>query len=96
MVWLELNSVESCKPLSNILTHLSLVCKRIYFSNVKSYYTDIHPLLYGLHRYTEKYFVSIVVNRRPNDVLVNILSSDSELIDKIIDELSSKHILPQR
>ncbi len=94
MVWLELNSVESYEPLSNILTHLSLTGKRICLSNIKSYYAYIHPLLYGLHKYAEKYFVSVVVDRHHNDVELNIISSGNKPIDKAIDMFLAKQIQP--
>ena len=96
MTWLELNSVESREPLSNIFNRLPLVGKRIYLSNVKFYYANIHPLLYGLYRYAGKYFISIVVDKHRNDVELNIISSDNEPISKAVDMLLAKQIQPDK
>ena len=96
MNWLELNSVESREPLSNILARLSFTGKRIYLSNAKSYYANIHPLLYGLYRYAGEYFISIVVDKHRSDIELNIISSSKEPIDKAIDMLLAKQIQPNR
>jgi len=90
--WLELNSVESLKPLSDVFTHLSFEAKRIHLLDVKSYYTSIHPRLYGLHKYTDKYFIGLLVKRLCDDIDLYIVSSSRELIDKAIDMLRAEQV----
>ena len=92
MVWLELNSVESREPLSNIFRRLSLEGKRVHISNAKSYYANVHPILFGLHKYAENYFIGVVVSRKQDSIVLDIISSSSEPIDKAIDMLLAKQI----
>jgi len=79
MTWLELNSIESKKPLTNILSGLTLVGKRVYIANAREYYTNVHPLLYSLHKYARKYFISAVTNRENEKIEANITASEPNL-----------------
>ncbi len=94
MNWLELNSVESRSSLSYILSSSSLAGKRVYLPRTKSYYSNIHPLFYSLSGYAGKHFISISVDRHHSDIEVNIISSDTGLIDRAIDILQAKQIQP--
>ena len=92
MNWLELNSVESLKPLSDILTKVSLKAKSIRLSGIKSYYTSIRPRLYGLHKYVDIYFIGLLVKRLSDDVVLYIFSSNGEPIERAIDMLRAGQV----
>jgi len=90
MVWLELNTIESKRSLSNILSGLTLVGKRVYIANAREYYTNVHPLLYSLHKYARKYFISVATNRENENIVVNIISSEPNILDKAINNILLK------
>ena len=94
MSWHELNSVESLRFLSNILTQkeVSLEAKSIRLSGIKSYYASIHPRLYGLHKYADRYFIGLLIKRLGDDVVLYIVSSNGEPIDRAIDVLRAGQV----
>jgi len=80
-----------------MLTHLSLEkvslkAKSIRLSGIKSYYISIHPRLYDLHRYADRYFIGLLVKRLGDDVVLYIVSSSGELIDRAIDMLRAGQV----
>ncbi len=90
MTWLELNSIESKRPLTNILSGLTLAGKRVYISNAREYYTNVHPLLYSLHKYARKYFISVATNRENENIEVNIISSEPNILDEVLNSILLK------
>lgn len=98
--WYELNVIESKTPLTPILKNLkpsgTLTAKRLYFSNAKFYYNHVHKLLYKLHHFLDKYFVSIDVSRKTRGVHVILLSTNPEPIDNMLNMLSSKQLQPDK
>ncbi len=93
--WLELNAVETTKPLSSLLNKLPLTGKRILLSTTKSYYSNIHPLLYSLSRYADKYFISVAIERITDNLYkLYIVSSNNQVVEKALEIFSKNQIEP--
>ncbi len=93
--WLELNAVETAKPLSSLLNKLPLTGKRILLSTTKSYYSNIHPLLYSLSRYADKYFISVAIERITDNLYkLYIVSSNNQVVEKALEIFSKNQIEP--
>lgn len=83
--WLELNAVETTRPLSSLLNKLSLTGKHILLSTTKPYYSSIHPLFYGLSQYADKYFISVTTEKvTDNFYRIYVVSSNSQVVKKAL------------
>jgi len=91
--WLELNAVETTRPLSSLLNKLSLTGKHILLSTTKPYYSSIHPLFYGLSQYADKYFISVTTERVTDKFYkIYIVSSNSQVVEKALEILLKNKI----